>query len=141
MFVELSEKLEILVKEVRRKNSSLMATEEWTVKDELCHVVFWHETYAANYRALAAHQEPVLLEKTSTSNISGVASLRKYSIKELINRLNKAQEVLYTSIVEKEVPRMTYSKGGRVYESADFLEMIIKHIHSHILQVRRAKSL
>lgn len=141
LMARLSEKLKELVIEVKNKNSKLMATDEWTVKDELCHIVFWHETYAANYYALATHQEPPLPDKMSSINKRGVSELRKLTIRELVNKLDKAQKVLYECIVEKEVPRMTYSKSGRVYESADFLEMITKHISSHTLQVRRAKSL
>ncbi len=100
---------------------------------------FWHENYAVNYEALSIHETPPLPEGMSTINIAGVLSLRKLSIKELIRRLYSANESLYDCIVVKKVPRMTYSKGGRTYESADFLEMITRHIQTHTTHIKRAK--
>lgn len=139
LFTTLSDNIETFIHEVKSKKSDLMGTDEWTVKDELCHIVFWHENYAANYKALADHKDPPLPEGMSTINMAGVMSLRKYSIKKLITRLNSANKSLHKSIVEKKVPQMTYSKGGRMYETAYFLEMIARHINTHTKQVKRAK--
>lgn len=139
LFSALTDNLELFIREVKNKKSTLMATDEWTVKDELCHITFWHENYAANYKALAEAKDPPLPEGMSTINIAGVLYLRKYPIKELINRLRKANRSLYTSIVVKKVPRMTYSKGGHTYETSDFLNIILQHINTHIKQVKRAK--
>ncbi len=138
-FTTLTDSIENFIVEVKSKKSTLMATEEWSVKDELCHIVFWHENYAANYKALEEHKDPPLPEGMSTINMLGVSSLRKFSIKELICRLRKANKSLYKSIVLNNVPRMTYSKGGRIYESADFLEMISRHINTHTKHVKRAR--
>lgn len=139
LFSSFTDSIEAFIHEVKNKKTTLMATDEWTVKDELCHIVFWHENYAANYEALANHKDPPLPQDMSTINMAGVLSLRKHSIKELISRLYKANKSLYNSIVVKKVPRMTYSKGGRTYETADFLEMISRHIITHTKQVMRAK--
>jgi len=139
LFTLLSNSVEDFIREVKSKKSTCIATDEWTVKDELCHIVFWHENYAANYKALAEHKDPPLPEGMSTINMAGVLSLRKYSIEELIKKLRKANKSLYNCIVVKQVPRMTYSKAGRAYETADFLEMISGHINTHTKQVKRAK--
>ncbi len=139
LFNEFTKSVETFIKEVEKKNSKLMATDEWSVKDELCHITFWHENYAVNYKALTEHKDPPLPEGMSTINIAGVLSLRKCSIKELVTRLRKANKSLEKSIVEKKVPKMTYSKGGRTYKTADFLEIITRHINTHTKQVRRAK--
>ena len=139
LFTTLSGSIENFIHEVKSKKSKLMATSEWSVKAELCHIVFWHENYAANYKALVEHKDPPLPEGMSTINMAGVLLLRKYSTSKLINRLHKANKSLYNSIVINKVPRMTYSLGGRVYETADFLEMITRHINTHTKQVKRAK--
>jgi len=139
LFATFSESIEAFIEAVKGKKSGLMATDEWTVKDELCHITFWHENYAANYKALAERKDPPLPEGMSTINMAGVMSLRKYSIKELIKRLREANNSLKKSILEKKVPQMTYSKGGHTYETADFLEMIARHINTHTKQVRRSK--
>lgn len=139
LFSTLTESIESFIYEVKNKKSTQMITDEWTVKDELCHITFWHENYAANYEALAKHENPPLPEDMSTINMAGVLYLQKYPIKELISRLRKAHESLYDSIVVNKVPQMTYSKGGRLYKTADFLEMITRHIHTHTKQVKKAK--
>lgn len=139
LFAILSNNIETFVTEVKSKKSGLMATDEWTVKDELCHIVFWHENYAANYKALSEHRDPPLPEGLSTINMTGVMSLRKYPIKELIARLYRANRSLHKSIVEKKVPQMTYSKGGRTYKTDHFLDMIARHVNTHTKQVKRAK--
>lgn len=139
LFAIFTDGIETFISEVKSKKSTLMATDEWSVKDELCHITFWHENYAVNYKALAEHKDPPLPEGMSTINIAGVLSLRKCSIKELIERLRKANKSLYTSIVVKKIPRMTYSRGGHTYETSDFLKIILRHINTHTKQVKRAK--
>lgn len=139
LFSTLSNNVDVFINEVKSKKSTQMATKEWTVKEVLCHIVFWHENYAANYNALANNEVPPLPEGMSTINVRGVASLKKYPTKDLIERLQKAHASLCTSIVEKNVPQMTYSKGGRTYATEYFLEMIARHIATHTNQVKRAK--
>lgn len=138
LFTQLSLYIDDFIGEVLVKKSGMQTTDEWTVKDQLCHIVFWHENYAANYKALADHKNPPLPEGMSTINLAGVLSLRKYSTSKLIARLEAANESLYTSIVIKKVPMMTYSKGGRTYETSDFLVMISRHIDTHTKLVKRA---
>jgi hypothetical protein len=139
-FVVLSHNLDLFILEVQNKKSTLMATDKWTVKDVLCHIVFWHENYAANYAALATNSQPPLLDGPGYKlNPDGVASLRKCSEAELITRLHTAQNSLYTSIVVKRVPQMTYKKDGHVYQTADFLTVIARHLVTHTKHVKRAK--
>lgn len=140
LFALLSKNLETFIREVKTKQLTLLATDQWSVKDVLCHLVFWHESYAANYRALADNKEPPLLEGPGYMlNPQGVRSLRKYSRNALIERLRDAQESLYESIMEKQVPQMTYKKDGRVYRTDEFLSVIARHVVTHTKQVRRAR--
>lgn len=139
LFSDLSAKIEIFLETVNKKKLTLMATNKWTVKDELCHIVFWHESYAANYQALAEHTTPPLPEGMSTINQRGISSLVGCSRQELVKRLRKANQSLGISIIDKQVPSMTYSKGGRTYSTDDFLAMITRHIETHTKQVKRAK--
>lgn len=135
----LSQTLEKFIDTVHSKKSTQMATDEWTVKDMLGHITFWHENYAANYKALAQRKDPPLPEDMSTINTAGALLYKKYSTKELVSKLRNANKSLYRSIVVKKVPRMTYSKGGRVYETLDFLETVVRHIETHTKQVKKAK--
>lgn len=140
LFAELSKNLQIFIQEVQKKKLSLMATDKWTVKEVLCHIVFWHENYAANYKALAENKVPPLLDGPGYKlNPEGVASLKKYSVIELIKKLNKAQNTLHFAIVEKKVPKMTYKQDGHIYKTENFLKMIARHVVTHTKQVKRAK--
>lgn len=139
LFNNLTQNLELFIQEVNAKKLTQKATDQWTVKDVLCHITFWHENYAANYKALSEHIDPPLPQDMSTINIAGVLSLNKLSVKVLIAKLMKAHKSLYKSIVEKKVPHMTYSKGGRTYKTADFLELIIRHLATHTRHIKKAK--
>ena len=141
-FNKMAKNLDIFVETVRSKNSKLMATDKWTVKDVLCHIVFWHSNYAANYKALSLHQIPQLLDGPGYRlNDEGVKYFRRYSISKLITILYQAQKSLYQSIVIKKVPKLTYKKDGQVYETQEFLHLIERHLHTHTIQVKRSKQI
>lgn len=137
-FKLLTESLSQFIDEVQKLKLSLMVTEEWTVKDTLCHIVFWHEIYAGNYAAQVKKEHFQLPEQMSTINHRGVASLNNFSKKKLLEKLDVAHKSLYSSIVDHAIGSMIYSKGGRRYETAEFLSMIAGHIASHTKQVKRA---
>jgi hypothetical protein len=136
----LTEAVESFLQEIKKHKLHDMATDEWTVRDILCHVAFWHNYYAQNYASLAAGTKPFVFPSKggSTRNQDGVDSYKNKSQKELIEILNKAHNSLYKSIVIEEVPKMNYIEGS-VYKTDDFLEMITGHIQRHTLQVKRAK--
>lgn len=139
-FAKMSDNLDIFVKEVNNKKYDLMATDKWTVKEVLCHIVFWHTNYAANYKALVLNETPPLLEGPGyTLNEEGVKSLRKFSVPNLIEKLYSAQASLYDSIVIHKIPQMTYKKStNRIYATLDFLDLVERHLNTHTQQVKRA---
>ena len=140
LFILLTETVNNFIKAVNKHNLLDMATDKWTVKDELCHIAFWHDYYAQNYAALATNTKPFLFVSKggSTRNQEGVDKLKHRSEKYLVTLIDKAQSSLYNSIVVKQVPKMTYIVG-REYETEKFLEMIVGHINGHTILVRRAK--
>lgn len=142
LFILLTETVDNFIKEVNKHNLLDMATDKWTVKDELCHIAFWHDYYAQNYAAVASGTKPFLFVSRggSTRNQEGVDKLKHKSQKYLVNLLDKAQASLHNSIVVKKVPKMTYIVG-RDYTTESFLEMITGHINRHTTLVRRAKKI
>ena len=141
-FTQLSDQIENLIQQVQEKKLSDMATKEWSVKDVLCHIVFWHENYAANYQAMVDHKtSPLLSGSITVINPAGVKSLQRCSLEELIQRLQKAQGSLYQNIVEKQIPKMTYKLNSRTYTTPEFLEAISGHVFRHTIQVKRAKEI
>lgn len=139
VFHVLTNQLDIFIDIVKSTKLSLMVSEEWTVKDLLCHIVFWHEMYAANYKAQDDKTYFELPDQMSTINTRGVASLNMNSREILLNRLSKAHESLRESIIVNQVPSMKYSKKGRIYETGEFLEMIARHINTHTKQLSKSK--
>ncbi len=140
VFVRLTRNIELFLEEFDKKEKELLATELWSVKEILCHLVFWHENYAANYDAMVKGVTPPLFDKTANHlNIDGVESLKNVPVKELRERLLKANDILRYCIVEKMIPQMTYTKRGRTYDTLYFVEMIAGHFATHTKQVKRAK--
>jgi hypothetical protein len=140
LYFSLTEAVEAFIQEVKKHRLQDIATDKWSVKDELCHIAFWHDYYAQNYSALAAGTKPFLFVSKggSTRNQEGVDKLKHKSRRYLFTLLNSAQAGLYDSIVVKKVHKMTYIVGSE-YKTEDFLEMIIGHIQRHTILVRRAK--
>ena len=139
-FSKMTKNLDIFVETVRSKNSKLMATDKWSVKDVLSHITFWHINYAANYKALSLHQDPPLLDGPGYKlNDEGVRHFKHYSRVKLISLLYEAQDSLYQNIVIDKIPQLTYKKNGRVYDTQTFLHLIERHLRTHTIQVRRGK--
>jgi hypothetical protein len=74
--------------------------EGWTKKDIVAHVAFWHEYYAKVVSALAEKQKSVLLAGDYTDiNKHGVQTFRKYSLKQIINKLNTSHKIITSNII------------------------------------------
>lgn len=140
LFEKLSNTLEDFKNELSKHPLNKKVTDNWTVKDILCHVTFWHMNYAQNYSALAKGIEPPLLQGPYYMiNEYGVKKLRKNSTQMLLKKLDEAHKSLEDSILKKGVKKMTYKKGGITYATPEFLQVIESHIRGHRVQLRRAK--
>lgn len=139
-FVQLDDALKIFLDEVDNKKLGDMVTSEWTVKDVLGHICFWHQYYAKQYEALERGEPPYIHRSLAGKNEEGRVKMKPISKSRLIKELKQAHEILRKSIVIGNVPRMSYMKS-RVYTTGDFIDVVIGHITRHTLQVRRAKGL
>lgn len=142
LFELLERTLHEFILEVNKQKLHNMATNEWSVKDELCHIVFWHRYYPQNYSALAKGEEPVVFTSSggSTRNQDGVNSLRAKFKDELLTMLLDAQKELYMYIVDKKVAEMNYTNRKR-YKTEEFTDQITRHILGHTKLVKKAKEL
>ena len=139
-FSVLDETITSFIQEVNRHHLQNMTTDKWSVKDVLCHIVFWHRYYAQNYSALAKGDAPIVFTSKggSTRNQEGVDSLKHNSKDKLIELLQEAQKSLHESIVVKSVPEMNYTDRKK-YSTKDFLSEIIRHLKNHTKQIMHVK--
>lgn len=138
-FEDLDSEISNFLTVINEKKLTDMATIEWQVKDVLGHIVFWHEYYANQYKALAEGREPFYWKSLVGVNKIGKKTMRNVSKHELLSRLERAQKSLKRSILDKKVPKMRYI-ASREYTTSDFLDVVIGHIKRHTIQMRRAKS-
>lgn len=140
LFSRLEIVLQDFINEVNKSKLTKAATDEWSVKDVLCHITFWHGYYAEQYAALATNKKPFIFTSRggSARNQEGVDSLKGLSKKDLIKKLLIAQKSLHKSIVVSKVHQMNYT-DRTTYKTEVFLDVIIGHIIRHTVQVRRAK--
>lgn len=138
-FNDLTNAVDEFIEAVDKSKMSNVATEEWTVKDVLRHIVFWHEYYAQQYAALAKGKEPFIMPSKGgvTRNERGIENLKGNSKDQLIKDLKKHHKSLHESIVVHKVPKMDYT-DKREYSTEDFLVTITRHITSHGMQIKKA---
>jgi len=106
---------------------------EWTEKDVLGHIVFWHESFARNVQALTRGHEPnVLKGKLSEVNLRSVESTRPHSIPSLLARLQEAQHVISTHVQHPDLALIPYKKGSRSYPPDEHLAVVNRHIQRHL---------
>ncbi len=139
-FLVLENTVENFIKEVNNQKLSNWATDDWVVKDVLCHITFWHRYYAKQYADLAVGKKPFVFTSKGGSkrNQEGVKSLRNESKGKLLKNLVSSNKSLYKSIVIKEVSGMDYT-DKKHYKTEDFLGVVIGHIKRHTIQIKRAK--
>ncbi len=116
------------------------ATAEWSAKDVLCHITYWHEYYAKNLDAEAHGKKFIFPDLTYYElNWRGVLMLRPYADTKLIGMLTNANKRLVETIMSGKVTEMTYRQGSKPYPINQFLEVITGHIHGHTDEIRKSK--
>ncbi len=111
---------------------------EWTAKDILGHITFWHESFARNLKDVAEGSKPKPLRGSLTDvNVTSVESTRGVSIKDLCQRLNDAQQIIAKHILDANIEKIPYKVGSRDYAPLEHLEVVISHIQKHLQDVSK----
>lgn len=112
---------------------------EWSIKDALAHLVFWHENLARNAAALAAGQQPRYLKgRLLDLNRQGVAELRPCSLEETLQRLESAQAGIAAVILNPNLPAFPYRYGAAKDPPEKQLRMMREHILKHLQEMQKA---
>ena len=146
-------KREILLKQLNETISQLLDVyksladpeiaiyEEWTAKDVLGHIVFWHESFARNVRDIVNDIQPTPLKgKYSDLNQRCFDEMRTKTVEEIIKRLDVAHRVIQENILNPKLVLIPYKKGSRDYTPDEHLDIVNEHIKEHLSGIRKASN-
>ena len=115
-----------------------MVYEAWTAKDVVAHLTFWHESFARNVSDLAQGIKPTPLKgRLSDLNQAGVDAMQSQTLGAVLARLEAAQQTIQAHILNPQVVLIPYRKGSRDYSAEEHLDIVIKHITTHVQDVSK----
>lgn len=121
-------------------DSDVVATGEWTVRDVLAHLVFWHESFARNVADLAADRRPTPLAGTYAALAARTRTeLGGAGIDALLARLIDAQAVIRGWVRDPRITLIPYRRGSRPYPPDEHLTVVRDHIRTHTRELARAR--
>lgn len=120
-------------------NPEISVYEEWTAKDILGHIVFWHESFARNVHDIVNDIEPTPLKgKYSDLNQCCFDEMRTKTINDITRRLEVAHRVIQENILNPKLVLIPYKKGSRDYTPDEHLDIVNEHIKEHLSSIRKA---
>lgn len=110
----------------------VVTTGEWTARDVLAHLVFWHESFARNVADLAAGRRPTPLAGTYAALAARTtAELGGVGVGALVERLLAAQAVIRVLVRAPGVELIPYRRGSRPYPPDEHLAVVRDHVRAH----------
>ena len=138
---QLDEAVQCIIATVRKSsNPGSVQVDDWTAKDTLGHIAFWHESFARNARAMVDGREPNVLEgKYPDLNQRGVERSRPMSVGQIAGRIKRAQVVIRRCITRMPADmRIPYRRGSRDYSPDEHLKIVRDHIMAHVHRIEKA---
>lgn len=113
--------------------------EEWTAKDILGHIVFWHESFARNVRDIVNDIKPTPLKGTYRDlNQRCLDEMRTKTVEDITKRLKTAHRIIRENILNPKLVSIPYKKGTRDYTPDEHLDIVNEHIKEHLKGIRKA---
>jgi len=112
----------------------------WGPRQVLCHLVFWHETYARQIEARLAGHGWLLPEGTFIElNAQAVASLAAVGVPTLLARFRAANTRLGRLALEPKAAnvQVQLKQGSKSWPLDEFLVMVEAHIRRHGDELRK----
>ena len=120
-------------------NPEIAVYEEWTAKDILGHIVFWHESFARNVHDIVNDIKPTPLKgKYSDLNQRCFDDMRQKTVEEITQRLEAAHKVIRENILNPKLILIPYKKGSRDYTPEEHLDIVNEHIKEHLSGISKA---
>lgn len=106
---------------------------DWTAREVLSHVASWHMSFAKNLLDAVDSIKPSPFKGSLTDvNEREVEYLSQFSVADLIQKIKIAQEQIEQNIGNQEIKGIAYKKGSRDYSPIEHLEVVRRHIRSHL---------
>ena len=114
-----------------------MVYAEWTAKDVLGHITFWHESFARNVSDLANGVKPTPLKGRLTDlNRQSAEEMRQQPLEAVTARFTAAHNVILENILNPGLTLIPYKKGSRDYTPEEHLDIVNGHIQEHLKDVK-----
>jgi hypothetical protein len=122
-------------------DSGVMVYKQWTAKDVLAHLTFWHESFARNVMDLVNGRKPTPLKgRLIELNQAGLDAMCSEMLETVMARFNFAHKVIQENILNSTLNLIPYKKGSRDYSPEEHLEIVKGHINEHIQDVRKVSA-
>jgi hypothetical protein len=122
-------------------NLTIVIYEDWTAKDVLGHVTSWHMSFARNLLDAVNGNKPNPFRGSLTSvNELEVKKMSVFSVIELINKIEEAQNIIANNILSQNIIDIAYKKGSRNYPPIEHLEIVARHINGHLDDINKKYS-
>lgn len=136
--MQLLKKLDTIISDLvefyhKKYDYNIVIYTDWTGKDVLAHITSWHESFAKNTFDVVNKIKPNPLKGSLTDvNERGVFEKKEYSINKLLCKLLDAHRIIQDNILNDSIILIPYKKGSRDYSAEEHLEVVAKHIASHL---------
>jgi len=107
--------------------------EVWTAKDVLGHITSWHLSFERNLSSAVNNEKAVPFSGSLADvNEKEVENMKMYSVNDLIEKIRKSQDYINKNIKNHNVNEIAYKKGSRNYSPIEHIEVVQRHINSHL---------
>ena len=115
------------------KTPGVPAQDKWSASQIMTHVTFWHESFARNVHDLVNDRKPTPL-KGKYSDLTRICFETLGVLDEgvVLERLLIAQETIKGDILDERLDMIPYKVGSRDYSPEEHLDIVAKHIQSHL---------
>ena len=139
---QLDEAVDSIIGVVKKiENPETLQVDDWTAKDTLGHIAFWHESFARNVRALGDGRQPKVLDgKYPDLNRQGVEHSRTMSVGQIAGRIKRAQKIIRRYMVKLPSDlQIPYRKGSRSSLPDEHIISVRDHIVAHLHRIEKAR--
>ena len=117
-------------------NYEIMINQDWSAKDYLSDVVYWHESFARNIADVGDKRRPhPIQESLREATRKGVEENKSASRIALLRRLSKAQAIIEKHIFDDSISTIPYRKGSRLYNRIEYLDIRTSEFRWHFWEV------